>query len=89
LRKPEILLLDEATSSLDNIAEQRVMGAIDQISKDMTVIIIAHRLSTVKNADIIYVLKDGEIVESGKHEELLELKREYQKLYNKSPLLSR
>ena len=89
LRKPEILLLDEATSSLDNIAEQRVMGAIDQISKDMTVIIIAHRLSTVKNADIIYVLKDGEIVESGKHEELLELKSEYQKLYNKSPLLSR
>ena len=72
LRKPEILLLDEATSSLDNRAEQRVMEAIDRISKDMTVIIIAHRLSTVKNADVIYVLKDGEIIESGKHEELLE-----------------
>jgi ATP-binding cassette subfamily B protein len=72
LRKPEILLLDEATSSLDNRAEQRVMEAIDLISKDMTVIIIAHRLSTVKNADVIYVLKDGEIIESGKHEELLE-----------------
>ena len=83
MRKPEILLLDEATSSLDNRAEQRVMEAIDRISKDMTVIIIAHRLSTVINADVIYVLKDGEIVESGKHEELLELKCEYYKLYNK------
>jgi ATP-binding cassette subfamily B protein len=88
LRKPESLLLDEATSSLDNIAEQRVMEAIDRISKDMTVIIIAHRLSTVKNADVIYVLKDGEIAESGKHEELLELKGEYYKLYNKPPLFS-
>jgi ATP-binding cassette subfamily B protein len=85
LRKPEILLLDEATSSLDNRAEQRVMEAIDRISKDMTVIIIAHRLSTVKNADVIYVLKDGEIIERGKHEELLELKCEYYKLYNKPP----
>lgn len=83
LRKPEILLLDEATSSLDNIAEQRVMEAIDRISKDMTVVIIAHRLSTVKNADTIYVLKDGTIVESGKHADLVELKGEYFKLYNK------
>lgn len=82
LRKPEILLLDEATSSLDNVAEQHVMEAIDRISKYMTVIIIAHRLSTVKNADIIYVLKDGEVVESGKHEELLELGCEYYRLYN-------
>ena len=85
LRKPEILLLDEATSSLDNITEQRVMEAVDRISKDMTVIIIAHRLSTVQNADIIYVLKDGRIAESGKHEELLELKKEYYKLYNEPP----
>jgi len=84
LRKPDILLLDEATSSLDNRAEQRIMEAIDRISKDMTVIIIAHRLSTVKNADVIYVLKDGEIIERGKHEELLELRCEYYKLYNKS-----
>ncbi len=83
LRKPEILLLDEATSSLDNTAEQRVMEAIDRITKDMTVIVIAHRLSTVKNADVIYVLKDGKIVESGKHEKLLELKGEYYNLYNK------
>jgi ATP-binding cassette subfamily B protein len=88
LRKPEILLLDEATSSLDNKAEQRVMEAIDRISKDMTVIIIAHRLSTVKNADVIYVLKDGEMIESGKHEELLKLKHEYYELYNKPTTFS-
>ncbi|WP_048171427.1 ABC transporter ATP-binding protein [Methanosarcina siciliae] len=88
LRKPEILLLDEATSSLDNIAEQRVMESIDRISKDMTVITIAHRLSTVKNADVIYVLKEGEIVECGKHKELLELKGEYYNLYNKVPIFS-
>lgn len=83
LRKPEILLLDEATSSLDNIAERHVMEAVDRISKDMTVIIIAHRLSTVQNADVIYVLKDGKIAESGKHEELLKLRGEYFKLYMK------
>ena len=84
LRKPEILLLDEATSSLDNIAERHVMEAVDRISKDMTVIIIAHRLSTVQNADVIYVLKGGKIAESGKHEELLKLRGEYFKLYMKS-----
>ena len=62
------------------------MEAVDRISKDTTVIIIAHRLSTVQNADVIYVLKDGKITESGKHEELLELRGEYHKLYKK-PLL--
>ena len=84
LRKPEILLLDEATSSLDNIAERRVMEAVDRISKDMTIIIIAHRLSTVQNANVIYVLKDGKIAESGRHEELLKFKGEYFKLYMKN-----
>ena len=83
LRKPEILLLDEATSSLDNISEQRVMESVDRISENMTVIIIAHRLSTVQNADVIYVLKDGTVYESGSHEELLERKGEYFNLYMK------
>ena len=81
LRKPEILLLDEATSSLDNISEQRVMESIDRISEHMTVIIIAHRLSTVQNADVIHVLKDGSICESGRHKELLEKEGEYSNLY--------
>ncbi|MCK4270071.1 MAG: ABC transporter ATP-binding protein [Methanogenium sp.] len=83
LRKPGILLLDEATSSLDNISEQRVMESVDQISENMTVIIIAHRLSTVQNADVIYVLRDGTICESGSHEELLERQEEYFNLYTK------
>jgi ATP-binding cassette subfamily B protein len=82
LRKPEILLLDEATSSLDNISEQRVMESVDRISKDMTVVIIAHRLSTVQNAEVIYVLKCGSVCESGTHEELLDKKGEYYELYN-------
>jgi len=82
LRKPEILLLDEATSSLDNISEQRVMDSVDRISRDMTVVIIAHRLSTVQNAEMIYVLKDGNICERGTHQELLDKKGEYYELYN-------
>lgn len=81
LRKPEILLLDEATSSLDNISEQRIMESVEQLSKNMTVITIAHRLSTVQNADMIYVLKDGKLVESGSHEGLMELGGEYRRLY--------
>ncbi|UUX93902.1 ABC transporter ATP-binding protein/permease [Methanoplanus endosymbiosus] len=83
LRKPEILLLDEATSALDNVSEQRVMESVDRLSKDMTVIIIAHRLSTVQNADVIHVLKKGKISESGTHKELLEAKGEYYNLYTK------
>ncbi|UUX92261.1 hypothetical protein [Methanoplanus endosymbiosus] len=83
LRKPEILLLDEATSALDNVSEQRVMESVDRLSKDMTVIIIAHRLSTVLNADVIHVLKKGSISDTGTHEELLKKKGEYYNLYTK------
>ena len=83
LRKPEILLLDEATSALDNVSEQRVMESVDRLSKDMTVIIIAHRLSTVQNADVIHVLKKGKISESGTHHELLKAQGEYYNLYTK------
>lgn len=83
IRSPEILLLDEATSSLDNISEEKVMEAIDRIALERTVIIIAHRLSTVQNADVIHVLKNGKIVESGTHFDLLERKGEYYNLYVK------
>lgn len=62
---PEILLLDEATSALDSEAEQAIQAAIDDIAKQLTVLIVSHRLSTVRNADRIYVIEDGEIVESG------------------------
>ena len=65
LRQPTVLLLDEATSSLDSENEQRIQDAIDALHGDMTIVIITHRLSTIRNADIIYVLEDGRIVESG------------------------
>ncbi|UUX91652.1 ABC transporter ATP-binding protein [Methanoplanus endosymbiosus] len=81
LRKPEILLLDEATSSLDNISEQKIMESVEKLSINMTVITIAHRLSTIQNADLICVLKDGRLVESGSHEDLMELKGVYWNLY--------
>nr|WP_321353471.1 ABC transporter ATP-binding protein [uncultured Methanoregula sp.] len=83
LRNPKILVLDEATSSLDNRSEQRVMDAIDRVSKDMTVITIAHRLSTVQNANVVYVMKDGRICESGDHKELIKKGGEYYQLYTK------
>lgn len=81
IRKPEIIILDEATSSLDNVSEALVQQAINNISKNCTTFIIAHRLSTVQDADIINVLDKGKIVEKGTHEELLKKKGKYWKLY--------
>ncbi|MDG6249590.1 ABC transporter ATP-binding protein [Methanocalculus sp.] len=81
LRNPEILLLDEATSSLDNISEKKIIDSINKLSEQMTVITIAHRLTTIQNADVIYVLRKGRIIERGTHEVLLELKGEYYQLY--------
>lgn len=71
LRKPYLLILDEATSSLDTHSERLIQQAIDNIAKETTVIVIAHRLSTVVNAGYIYVLKKGKIVEEGNYSELL------------------
>jgi len=73
---PPILLLDEATSSLDSQSEQTVQQALNNIMQNRTSIIVAHRLSTVQHADRIIVLQNGEIVEEGTHQELLE-KRGY------------
>jgi subfamily B ATP-binding cassette protein MsbA len=82
LKDAPILILDEATSSLDPIAEHEIQQALEQLRKDRTTIVIAHRLSTIENADRIYVMKNGEIAESGTHTELLDLGKEYAKLYN-------
>ncbi len=81
IREPEVLIFDEATNNLDNISEAAVQKAIDEISKDHTVIVVAHRLSTIVNADKIIVLDDGRVVEQGTHEQLVENKGAYWKLY--------
>ncbi len=70
LKNPQILILDEATSALDTDSERLVQDALEKLMVNRTTIIIAHRLSTVKNADVIYVMKDGQIVESGSHTNL-------------------
>ncbi len=81
LKNAPILILDEATSSLDTESEREVQSALDRLIKGRTSFVIAHRLSTVLNADRIIVLKDGRIVEQGKHQELIVLGGEYKNLY--------
>ena len=81
IRAPEILIFDEATNNLDNISEGLVQNAINEISKDHTVIVVAHRLSTIVNADKILVLEDGRVVEEGTHKELIENRGAYWELY--------
>ena len=80
LNNPPIMILDEATSSLDSESEKLVQDALEKLMKNRTSIIIAHRLSTIKNADIILVMNNGEIVEKGKHEELMNNNGIYSKL---------
>ncbi|PTR87913.1 ATP-binding cassette domain-containing protein, partial [Bacillus anthracis] len=81
LRKPEILIMDEATSNLDSITERAIENTIHEFSKGMTTIIIAHRLSTIMRCDNIYILENGEIIESGNHKELIERKEKYYSLW--------
>ena len=82
LKDPKILILDEATSALDTITEEKIQESFEELAKGRTTIVIAHRLSTVKDADRIVVIEDGLIVEEGSHEELLAKNGEYAKLYN-------
>ena len=82
LKNPEILILDEATSSVDNETEAAIQRSLDILKKERTVIVIAHRLSTVRNADIIYVLENGSVVESGNHDSLLDIEGVYSKLWS-------
>lgn len=81
LKNPSILILDEATSALDNATETLIQSALNELCKGRTTIVVAHRLSTIKNADEIAVVSDGKIVEKGTHNELLKLNKEYAKLY--------
>lgn len=82
LSNPKILLLDEATSALDNESELIVQDALDRLMKTRTSLVVAHRLSTIQNADLIIVLDKGVIVETGKHDELLKKEGFYYKYYN-------
>ena len=79
---PPMLILDEATSSIDTRTELKISSSFNKLMKGKTSFIVAHRLSTIKEADIILVLKDGNIIEKGNHQELIKKKGFYYKLYN-------
>ena len=81
LHKPPVLIFDEATSSVDNETESSIQRSLQKIAKDHTIFVIAHRLSTVRHADTIFVLHKGEVVENGKHDDLLQLDGVYAKLW--------
>lgn len=81
IANPPVMILDEATSSIDSRTEEMVQQGMDAIMKGRTVFVIAHRLSTVKNSDVIMVIDGGRIIERGSHEELLAKKGKYYQLY--------
>ena len=79
---PPMLILDEATSSIDTNTEQKVQAAFDTMMRGRTSFVVAHRLSTIRNADVILVMKDGQVIEQGTHESLLSREDSfYRKLY--------
>lgn len=82
IKNAPFLILDEATSSVDTRTEELVSKAMDKLTEGRTSFIIAHRLSTIKNAHIILVMKDGNIIETGNHEELMKANGFYKELYN-------
>jgi subfamily B ATP-binding cassette protein MsbA len=83
MKKSSIILLDEATSSLDSETEEKIQSAINILTKNKTTIVIAHRLSTILNSDKIFVVENGKIISSGKHEELLASSTQYKNFYEK------
>jgi subfamily B ATP-binding cassette protein MsbA len=84
LKNAPILILDEATSALDNESEHRIQQALESIMAGRTTIVIAHRLSTVENADCIVVMDEGRVVDTGSHQELLNRGGLYSQLYHQN-----
>ena len=82
LSNPELVILDEATSNIDTRSEMLITEAFNQMMKEKTSIVIAHRLSTIEKADVIIVMKDGAVVETGNHQELMNKKGFYYSLYS-------
>ena len=87
-KNSKIILFDEATSALDNKSQEFIKRSIDELVKDHTIVIVAHRLSTIVDADIIYVVDKGKIVDSGTHKELLNKSKIYKNLYETDSLNS-
>ena len=87
LNLPPMLILDEATSSIDTRTEQRIQRSFNKMMQGRTTFVVAHRLSTIKESDVILVMKDGAVIEQGSHEELLESGGFYHELYNSQLLL--
>ena len=83
LKKSPIILLDEATSSLDSETEEKIQNAINILTKNKTTVVIAHRLSTILNSNKIFVVENGKIIASGRHEELLDISKQYKSFYEK------
>ena len=86
VRDPAILVLDDALSAVDTATEERILSALEHIGSDRTVVVVSHRVSSVKDADTIYVLEDGRIVERGRHDQLIEKRGYYADLYARQTL---
>jgi ATP-binding cassette, subfamily B, multidrug efflux pump len=86
VRDPKILILDDALSSVDTYTEERILSQLRGVRRDRTSLIVSHRISTVRDADLICVLDDGRIIERGTHNELLALGGEYADLYERQLL---